>query len=77
MNSQQVELVKKEFGRIVQLIRSEKGLTLREVGENCGLDNSKVSKIENGMINVTLSTLVSLALGLDVQPSELLKGNFR
>jgi transcriptional regulator with XRE-family HTH domain len=76
MNSQQVDLVKKEFGRIVQRIRSDKGLTLREVSENCGLDNSKVSKIENGLINVTLSTLVNLAAGLDVEPSELLKGNF-
>jgi transcriptional regulator with XRE-family HTH domain len=74
MTKKNIEILKKEFGKTVLEIRQQKGLSLREVGYRCSLDNSKISKIEKGKINVSLSTLTDLARGLDLHPSELLKG---
>jgi transcriptional regulator with XRE-family HTH domain len=76
MNSKKKEIAKKEFGRIVKAIRQGQHLTVRDISQNCDLDNSKISKIENGKMNSCLSTIVELALGLGVQPSDLLKGQF-
>jgi transcriptional regulator with XRE-family HTH domain len=76
MNSPTVNRLTREFGRIVRSIRSQKGLSIRELEAGSGIDNSKISKIEAGNVNVSLATLVCLARGLGVQPSELLKGNF-
>ena len=74
MTKKDLEILKKEFGRTVSQIRQNKGLSLRQVGYRCNLDNSKISKIEKGKINISLSTLADLAQGLETHPSELLKG---
>jgi transcriptional regulator with XRE-family HTH domain len=74
MTKKDIEILKKEFGIRVSRIRQNKGLSLRQVGYRCSLDNSKISKIEKGKINISLSTLADLAQGLDLHPSELLKG---
>ncbi len=63
----------KEFGTHIKQIRQTKGLSLRELSSECDIDNSKISKIERGGINVTLLTVIELAQGLDVPPMELLK----
>jgi transcriptional regulator with XRE-family HTH domain len=75
MTKKDIEILKKEFGKTVARIRQNKGLSLREVGYRCSLDNSKISKIEKGKINISLSTLTDLAQGLEMHPSELLKGS--
>jgi ribosome-binding protein aMBF1 (putative translation factor) len=74
MNKKQIEIVKKQFGENIFDIRNDKALSLRNVAGQCDLDNSKISKIEKGKVNVSLSTLVELAHGLKVRPSALLKG---
>jgi len=62
----------KEFGENLRKLRKEKGLSLREMSYACSIDNSKIAKIEKGMINITLTTLLQLAVALDVHPSSLL-----
>jgi transcriptional regulator with XRE-family HTH domain len=76
MNSPKVRSLTKEFGRIVRSIRAQRDLSIRDLEAGSGIDNSKISKIEAGNVNVSLATLVCLARGLGVHPSELLKGNF-
>lgn len=63
----------KKFGQNLRKLRDCKNLSLRDVSTNCNIDNSKISKIEQGHINITLTTLLELARGLKVDPSELLK----
>jgi len=60
------------FGDHVRKIRLEKGLTLRAVATRCDIDNSHISKIENGRLDIQISKLFQLAKGLGVQPKELL-----
>lgn len=64
--------IQKKFGDKLQKFRSAKGLSLRALAANCDIDDSKISKIENGRFNIKLSTIVELAKGLGVEPKDLL-----
>ena len=64
--------LKEQFGKHLKKIRQEKQLPLRTVAINCDLDDSQISKIENGVWDVQLSTIFELAKGLNVDPKELL-----
>lgn len=66
----------KKFGKHLQKIREGKNLSLLQVSYNCSIDNSKISKIEHGKINITLATIVELAKGLEVPPKKLLDFDF-
>ncbi|WP_233268911.1 helix-turn-helix domain-containing protein [Mucilaginibacter lacusdianchii] len=61
------------FGSNLKRIREEKNLSLRTLAANCELDDSQISKIENGKKNIQLSTIFELAKGLNVPPKELLE----
>lgn len=76
MTTAEKEILKKRFGATIQQIREKKRFTLRHVAANCNLDNSKIAKIEDGRFNVSLSTIVELARGLEVHPSKLFVGDF-
>lgn len=43
---------------------------------NCSIDDSKISKIEHGKINITLGTIIELAKGLEVHPQKLFDIDF-
>ena len=72
MTKQELQAAKKKFGKNAQKIRLAKGMSLLDVSYNCNLLNGKISEIEHGKHNITLSTLLELAKGLDVPPAELL-----
>lgn len=71
MTKKEIETAKLNFGKNLQKIRESKNLSLLEVSYNCSIDNSKISKIEHGKFNVTLSTILELAKGLEVNPKKL------
>lgn len=64
--------LKRKFGFHLKTIRNGKGLSLRALARNCDIDDSNISKIENGKLDVQLSTIFELAKGLQVDPKELL-----
>ena len=76
MTTAEKEILKKRFGATIQQLREKKHFTLRQVAANCNLDNSKIAKIEDGRFNVSLSTIVELARGLETHPSKLFVGEF-
>ena len=63
----------KKFGENIRRLRDIQNLSLRDVSINCNIDNGQISKIEQGQVNITLLTIVELAKGLNVAPSELMK----
>lgn len=67
--------LQKQFGENLKKIRMAKGLSLRALAANCDLDDSNISKIEQGKSDIQLSTLFELAKGLGVEPMELLVFN--
>lgn len=75
-NKKDYTRLKQQFGAHLQKIRLDKGLSLREVAQNCDLDDSNISKMEHGRFNVQISTIYELAKGLNLHPADLLKYEF-
>lgn len=66
----------KKLGSNIKKLREGRHLSLRELSYACEIDNSKISKIEKGQINITFTTILQLAKALEVQPAELLQTDF-
>ncbi|WP_407527437.1 helix-turn-helix transcriptional regulator [Lacibacter sp. MH-610] len=66
----------KKFGANIKRLREIKNLSLRELSYACDIDNSKISKIEKGQINITFTTILQLAKALEISPSELLRTDY-
>lgn len=63
-----------QIGQNLLTLRNAKGYTQDELSLLAEVDRAKISKIETGQVNLLLTTLLDLAEGLGVSPSELLKG---
>ena len=72
MTKQELETAKKKFGKNLQQIRKERNMSLLQVSHNCSLLDGRISEIEHGKHNITLSTILELAKGLEIEPSRLL-----
>lgn len=53
----------KALGLRLRRLREAEGWTLEKAAERCDLDLKHLQKIESGQLNVTLVTLVRLAVG--------------
>ncbi len=62
----------KQFGRQLQRIRAQKGLTQEELAELSGFDRTYISLLERGKRNPSLVAISRIADALGVQISELL-----
>ena len=71
MTKQELLAAKKKFGKNLQKIRQQKGMSLLDVSYNCSILDGRISEIEHGKHNITLGTILELAKGLEVHPSEL------
>ncbi|WP_343306475.1 helix-turn-helix transcriptional regulator [Chitinophaga niabensis] len=60
------------FGTNLRRIRKDKGFSQRELSSRCNIDNADISRMENGAINITLTTLQQLADAMDIAVWELL-----
>ena len=52
---------REQIGEELQALRVQKGLTVRELGEMCGMQHSSIVKIENGRYNVSVDILGKVA----------------
>lgn len=66
----------KKFATQLTALRKKKGLSQRELSSRCDVDYGKISKLENNKANLTLTTLIELAEGLEVHPKDLLDIEF-
>lgn len=61
----------KLFGQRLAVIRKTRGISQERFAYESGLARSHVSGIERGKINVSLSTIGSIARTLSIDPKEL------
>ena len=61
----------KAFGSHLRKLRLEKGFGMREFAIHADMEYSQLSKIERGVTNPTLSTIIALAESLNLNHSEL------
>lgn len=66
----------KGFGSNFGKIRRKKKLSFRTLSQKCDLDYADLNKIERGKRNITLSTIVELAKGLEIHPKDLFDFTF-
>ncbi|WP_163504577.1 helix-turn-helix domain-containing protein, partial [Escherichia coli] len=58
--------------RLIKL-RTEKGMSIRQLSAAADLEYSQVQRIEKGKVNFAFSTLIALAQGLDMEVEDLVK----
>ena len=60
---------REQIGQKIAQLRKEKGLTILELSEMTGLDNSNIGKIEKGKYNVGIDILgrIADALGVEIK----------
>ena len=63
---------KEQFGVNLRRLRLDAGLTQMELSNRSGLDMGEISRLESGVRDVRLSTIVRLADGLQVSVPLLL-----
>lgn len=65
-----------KFGANFGKIRLSKNLSFRSLSHKCDIDYADLNKIERGKRNITLSTIIELAKGLEIHPKELFDFSF-
>ncbi|MFB6455316.1 helix-turn-helix domain-containing protein [Chitinophaga sp. Hz27] len=66
------EHIIKSFGANLKRIRKEKEMTQVDVAFEAELEPSYMTRLENGKVDPSLSTICALASALDVDPCELI-----
>jgi transcriptional regulator with XRE-family HTH domain len=69
-----VESAPQRFGKNVRQARLDRGWSQEDLSGKTGLATVQVSRIERGVREIRLTTLVRLLDGLDVPPETLLDG---
>lgn len=64
--------LKKIFGENVKHFRTIKGIAQGELAERTGINQARMSRLENGQIDIGLMTIEKVAQGLGVSSAELL-----
>jgi transcriptional regulator with XRE-family HTH domain len=72
MTEREFNRIKKSFGANLKRIRESKDLSLLEADYHSEMNESNISKYENGRRDPRLSTIIKLAKMLKVHPRELL-----
>lgn len=67
MTEEQKQENRLRIGSQVAAIRKEKGLTIRQLAEQCGVSYQNITKIENGKYNVSIDILYKVCKALEVE----------
>ena len=62
----------KKLGEKINSLRKEKKLTLSELCYKNGLEPSTVSRVEKAQVDVKLSTLLKIAIALEISIADLI-----
>lgn len=62
----------KKLGKYLKILREEKGISLNLFAYENDLTTATVSRIENGLVDTKISTLIKYAKGLEVPLENIL-----
>jgi transcriptional regulator with XRE-family HTH domain len=66
----------KAFGRHLRVLREAQNLSMRDLAANCDMDYNQVYRVENGLVNTSISMVYALAQGLGITHHELFDFKF-
>lgn len=69
-----LQRVQRQFGKRIRTLRQNRGLTSEQLAKECGVTTVKMSKIEDGQVNVALSTMINLSKRLATSLAHLFEG---
>lgn len=61
-----------EIGKIIKKFRKEKGLTQKQLGKACGIDEANIRKYENGKQTPRIENLEKIANAMGMSASDLI-----
>lgn len=61
------------FGRVLRVLRQQKGLSQEELGFESGYHRTYVSLLERGLKSPSLQTVFNISKALTIETSELIK----
>lgn len=64
------------FGKNIAAKRKEKGLSQEKLSFDSGLDVMTISRIERGLLNISVVNMVKIAVVLNIHPKEFLEIDF-
>jgi transcriptional regulator with XRE-family HTH domain len=62
-----------KIGKRIKSIRAKQNMTQHDLSKKCQIEKASMSKIEAGLSNPTVRTLVKISSALDVAIEELFK----
>ncbi|WP_170971197.1 helix-turn-helix domain-containing protein [Ilyomonas limi] len=65
-----------QFASHLSKVRAQKQLSIRQLAAASGLEYSQLQRIEKGKVNLSFTTLITIAQGLEIHPKELLDFEF-
>jgi transcriptional regulator with XRE-family HTH domain len=74
MSPQRADHLARRFGANLKSIRVQRGLSQADLAYRAKLDQTAISRLELGLREPRLSTVVALANALDVKSAELIPG---
>lgn len=69
------ESIQIQAGKRIQKIRKEKNIWQQDLAAKCNFEKSKMSRLEAGRANATLSTLEIVSKALEINTIELFRFN--
>ena len=69
-----MDTVEQQFGERVRVARKERGWTQEDLSARTGLAVVQVSRVERGVREVRLTTILRLLAAFEADPNDLLKG---
>jgi transcriptional regulator with XRE-family HTH domain len=64
--------LKQIFGKTLLELREEKNVSQKEVADNCNLERAYISRLERGLLQPSLTTIIKLAEYFQVEPGALI-----
>lgn len=72
ISKEQIELINQQLLRNIVKVRNQKGWTRAELSRNCGISESALSRIEHGKNNISIRSLIRIAIGMSTPLSVFL-----
>lgn len=63
--------VKQAFGRVLLKLRETKDVSQKEVADHCNLERAYISRLERGLLQPTITTIIKLAEYFEVPPGDI------
>lgn len=72
-----LKIVSCPFGAVLVAAREERGVTQYQLARLIGRTTQQLAKLEHGLNEPRLSTVLRIAQALDMEPCELMRETFR